>query len=585
MSTFPKEERRALRRAIRLLDYDRGRFTWSVIFGSGAIGSGVGLGATAAWLIARAAQLPPVLDLSVASTGVRAFGVGKAVFRYLERISSHWVALYGMSTLRTELYTHLANSSTDVVTSVKRGDLLTRTNADVDEIGNVVVKSMLPAAVAVIVSLIAIAIVGFQSPAIGLVLTIALLISGLLGPYCAMRGARLAEQAQVADRARLNDEALTLLENAAELRVSGRLSDVEQARLTTEADTAQHRDKSARPTALAAAIDTFALAIAVIGALLIGSAQVLSGDLNGIQLVVCALTPLSAFEATQRLGEAAVQLTRSGAAARRVMAILDAADASQVSATQTLTQAPQSLDADDLTLGWEGGPSIATDISLHLEPGKTLAIVGESGIGKSTLLYTLAGMIRPHAGQVRLGSADVAELDRQEVSQYLTLTAEDAHIFETSVLENIRVARASVTAKEASELLERVGLGSWLSQLPDGVETLLGTDATTISGGERRRILLARALASPARFLLLDEPGEHLDAETADALIRDLLRSGGNDRGVILVTHRLTPLDAADEVIIIGRGHDGLATITARGSHSDLMAGVPQYAWSAAQEN
>lgn len=216
MSTFPKEERRALRRAIRLLDYDRGRFTWSVIFGSGAIGSGVGLGATAAWLIARAAQLPPVLDLSVASTGVRAFGVGKAVFRYLERISSHWVALYGMSTLRTELYTHLANSSTDVVTSVKRGDLLTRTNADVDEIGNVVVKSMLPAAVAVIVSLIAIAIVGFQSPAIGLVLTIALLISGLLGPYCAMRGARLAEQAQVADRARLNDEALTLLENAAD---------------------------------------------------------------------------------------------------------------------------------------------------------------------------------------------------------------------------------------------------------------------------------------------------------------------------------------------------------------------------------
>lgn len=585
MSTFPKEERRALRRTIRLLDYDRRRFTWSVLFGSGAVGSGVGLGATAAWLIARAAQLPPVLELSVASTGVRAFGVGKAVFRYLERISSHWVALYGMSTLRTELYTHLANSSTDVVTSLKRGDLLTRTNADVDEIGNVVVKSMLPVAVAIIVSCIALTIVGLQSPAIALVLAIALLISGLLGPYCAMRGARLAEQAQVEDRARLNDEALTLLENAAELRVSGRLNDVEYARLATESDIATHRDKAARPTALGAAIDTFALAIAVIGALWIGTQQVVSGDLNGIQLVVCALTPLSAFEATQRLGDAAVQLTRSGAAARRVMAILDAADASHVTVSQTFAQAPYSLDAKNLTLGWEGAPSIATDISLHLEPGKTLAIVGESGIGKSTLLYTLAGMIRPHEGYVHLGSADVAAVDRQEVSQYLTLTAEDAHIFETSVLENIRVARASVTAEEAADLLERVGLGTWLSQLPDGVETVVGTDATTISGGERRRILLARALASPARFLLLDEPGEHLDAATADALIRDLLRSGGAERGVILVTHRLTPLDVADEVIIIGRRDDGLATITARGTHDELLETVPQYAWSAAQEN
>ena len=164
MSVIPKNERRALRRAVGLLEIDKSRFAWSVAAGSGAVGSGIGLSAVSAWLIARAAQLPPVLDLSVAATSVRAFGVGKAVFRYLERISSHWVALYGMSNLRTSVYASLADSPTDVVTSVRRGDLLARTGADVDEVGDVVVKSLLPAAVAVIVGIISVAIVGWLSP-------------------------------------------------------------------------------------------------------------------------------------------------------------------------------------------------------------------------------------------------------------------------------------------------------------------------------------------------------------------------------------------------------------------------------------
>lgn len=583
--TFPKDERDALKRAIGLLDYDKKRFAWSVAAGSGAIGSTVGLGATAAWLIARAAQLPPVLDLSVASTAVRAFGVGKAVFRYLERIASHWVALYGMSNLRTSVYDKLANSSTDVVTSLKRGDLLTRTNADVDEIGNVVVKSMLPAAVAVIVGIISVAIVGWLSMPIGIVFALALLLSGIAGPYFAMRGARIAELAQVENRARLGDESLSLLENAAELRVSGRLKAMEESRLGTEAEIARNRDAAARPTAIATAIDTLALGIAVIGALFIGVHQMARGEINGIELVVCALTPLSAFEATNRLGEAAVQLTRSGGAAKRIMSILDSADASQESHTQEPGRDGTGLVSHELVVGWPDGPDVAGPIDLALSQGKALAIVGPSGIGKSTLLYTLAGMLKPHSGTIRLDGSDVSEIERAAVSETLTLTAEDAHIFETSVLENLRVARADVTSEEAAELLARAGLGEWLSQLPQGVETIIGTNATTISGGERRRILLARALASDAKFLLLDEPGEHLDPQTADELIRDLLTAGRGSRGVIVVTHRLTPLDVADEVIVLGQGEEGgPATVVARGTHGELMESLPQYAWSASQE-
>lgn len=615
---FPKAERRALRRALALLALDKRRFALAVGFGSGAVGSGVGLGAVSAWLIARAAQLPPVLDLSVAATSVRVFGIGKAVFRYLQRIASHWVALRGMAAVRTSVYARLADSPTDVVSAVRRGDLLARTGADVDELGNVVVKSLLPMCVAVVISLVSIAIVASFSPAIAGVLALCLLVAGLLGPYFAARGGRRAEIDQVRNRAQLNAVALELLENAAELRVSGKLAALEAAQHQLEEDIQRGRDAAARPTALATAIDTLAMGAAVVGALVIGTQEVAAGTLSAIGLVVCTLTPLSAFEATQGLAKAAVQLVRSARAAERVMSLLDSAAAAPAPAQIAPTAAEPRLIARDLTIGWPGHPAVASQLSLTLTPGKTIAIVGHSGIGKSTLLYTLAGMIRPQGGSVTLNGQEAYQLSRTAISHELILTAEDAHIFETTVLENLRVARADVTEAEAAALLAQAGLGEWLQQLPDGVHTMLGSDAATISGGERRRLLLARSLASHARFLLLDEPGEHLDPHTADKLITDMLHAGGADRGIILVTHRLSPLAVADEVIMLGAPKDtltarpaaaptsaaaaatpasardgsapvrdgsaSLATVIARGTHAELLAAVPEYAWSVQQE-
>ena len=584
MSVIPKDERIALKRAIGMLDYDKAKFAWSVAAGSGAIGSGVALGATSAWLIARAAQMPPVLQLSVASTAVRAFGVGKAIFRYLERIASHWVALYGMANLRSRVYKSMASSTTDVVTSVRRGDLLARTGADVDEIGDVVVKSMLPAAVALIVSLFSIGIVAFLSPPIALVLTLCLIVSGIIAPYSAMRAARMDQIAQITNRADLTAQSLTLLESASELRVSGRLADIDTQRQETERRIHKNRDRSARPAALAAALDTLAMGAAVVGALVIGTQQLAAGDIAAIDLVVATLTPLSAFEATQRMAGAATQLVRSASAAKRIVDLLDVAESTQHPERDTRPETQDGLRATDLTIGWPGGPTVAGPIDLHLTKGKTIAIVGPSGIGKSTLLYTLAGMLEPHSGTVTLDGRDTWRIDRAEISTQLSMTAEDAHIFETSVLENLRVARATVTAEEAVDLLTQAGLDGWLAQLPEGVDTMLRADATSVSGGERRRLLLARALAGSATYMLLDEPGEHLDPATADELIRDLLRVGNDERGVILVTHRLTPLDVADEVIMLGEDEAGRVGIIARGTHAELMAQMPSYEWSLTQE-
>ena len=563
-----RHEWSALRRCLRALDLDRGRFALSILFGSLGLGSAIALSAVSAWLIARASQMPPVLELSVAATSVRMFGIGKAVFRYLERLASHRVALAGMGSLRTSIYRSLADSPTSTVAAVRRGDLLARTGADVDTIGDTVVKAILPACIAFTTAFISVGIVWFLSPTIAVALVACLILSGVIGPLVAARGARLAERSRVQDEAELAALSLALLEGASELRISGRLAEMEGAVARAEARISKHRDHAAKPLAWAAVIDTLALGFAVLAAILIGVSELASGSLNGVELAVCVLVPLAAFEGTAALGPAALELVQSGQAALRITDLIGEEEHRALDRVDGLSPV---VEAADLVVGWPGGLAVAGPFDLRVEPGSKTVIVGPSGIGKSTLLSTLAGLIEPHAGTVLLGGRPVSSLDRESISQSLILIAEDAHIFQTTVMENLRVVRRDLTEEEARDALVRAGLGEWLARLPAGLETMLGGNATTVSGGERRRLLLARAHASTAPIIALDEPGEHLEPAVADRLLEDLLAS---DLGLVIVTHRLTGLERADTIIYL----DGAGVEIGR--YDDLMERSPGFRWA-----
>lgn len=498
------DQRDPLRRILPLLEVRPRRVAAAIALGTLALGCAIGLAAVAAWLIARASQMPPVLTLSVAVVSVRAFGIGRGVLRYLERLASHDVALRGMAALRARVYAGLAEAPG--TPAVRRGDLLARLGADVDAVGDVVVRALIPAGIAAVTGLGSVVLIGVLLPEAGAALAVCLVVAGVVVPWLAARAAARVEADGADARGRVSALALELLEDAPQLRVAGRFR--ARAADLRDADREVERvdDAGARVSGLSAGLGALAQGLAVLAALALGIPAVAAGRLSPVELSVVVLTPLAVFEATAGLPAAAVQWHRSRQAARRLLALLD-------SGSERVGEARPAVRA-----------------SVDTRPGTVTAVTGASGAGKTTLLMGVAGL-----------------LPGTEAAPGTLFLAEDAHVFGTTVLENLRVARGNVTAGEAREALRAVGLGPWLDALPDGLDTMLGSDAANVSGGERRRLLVARALLARADVLLVDEPAEHLDPAAADELMRVLARHArGTGTAVVLATHRRPPDGLAD---------------------------------------
>jgi ATP-binding cassette subfamily C protein CydC len=456
------------------------------------------------------------------------------------------------------------------VAGLRRGDLLARVGADVDTLADLVVRSLLPFAVALTTATASAVLVATLLPPAGLVVAAGLAVAALGAPPLAALAARRAERDAAQARTELSAEVLALFDGLGELTVAGAMP-ARLAQLTAlDGALASRLDRAAGPAAAATTLSTTATGLAMAAALLLGVRALDAGQLAPVLLAVVTLTPLAAAEAVIALPAAATGLVKARAAAERVLALLDAGELSteQDAGELVAEQDAGELVAERLSCGWPGAEPTLTGIDLTLTAGRRVAVVGASGCGKTTLLLTLAGLLPPVAGRIRLGDLDLADRGPAVVRRTVSFTAESAHIFTTTVRENLRVADPGADDAAVVDALARAGLGHWPAALPNGLDTMLGSGGTGLSGGERRRLLLARAGLVGARVLLLDEPAEHLDPRTADALVRDVLtrRPADAELSVVVVTHRLTPLDAADEVLLLDGG-----TLIARGTQDWLL--------------
>lgn len=540
-----------LRRAERALAIPPARLLAAVLAAVATLGSAFALAAVSAYLVTRAWTMPPVLDLTVAVVMVRALGVSRGVFRWLERMLTHDVALRGVVSLRTSLFTALASRTDDALTRLRRGELLSRLGDDAQELGDHVIKAIVPALVAAVMLVVVLATFAPLSLPATAAMAASLLLAAVAAPYFAHRAAALTEQAVLTTRGDVTSHSLEILDDATSLRVDGRLDGALARLAAAQAAHDAAIDRAARPAALAAAAVPASMVLAVTGSLLAAGAAWTAGDLSAGQIGILLLLPLSSFEAATALPAAATQHARSRAAAERLDALVgetgeSGGDSAPVPAERPATA---TLTARDLTAGWSAEAPCVRGLDLDLSPGTRLAVVGPSGSGKSTLLATLAGLLAPLGGEVSTDAASLREA--------VTMFAEDGHVFATTLRENLRVVRGDLTDEDALAALSAVGLDDWLATVPHGLDTMLGPDGTTVSGGERRRLLLARAVVRRGPVLLLDEPTEHLDTARGDALLAALLTPGGESlvpasSTVVVVTHRPEAVPADTPVLRIG---------------------------------
>ncbi|MEU9625695.1 thiol reductant ABC exporter subunit CydD [Streptomyces luteogriseus] len=546
----------------------RGRLGLALLLGSLALASAVGLMATSGWLISRASQQPPVLYLMMAVTATRAFGIGRAVFRYAERLVSHDAVLRMLADTRVAVFRRLERLAPAGLRRVRRGDLLSRLVADVDALQDYWLRWLLPAGAAVVVSAASVGFTAWLLPEAGAVLAAGLLAAGAGVPLLTGAVARRAEHRLAPARGVLATRVADLLTGTAELTVAGALpARTAQAR---EADGVLTRiaSRAATATALGDGLTALISGLTVTAAALVGAQAVAAGRLDGVTMAVVVLTPLAAFEAVLGLPLAVQYRQRVRRSAERVYEVLDAPE--PVREPERPGQAPASpfpLVVAGLTARHAGQDRDAiAGLDLTLEEGRRIAVVGPSGSGKTTLAQVLLRFLDARAGSYTLAGVDAYGLRSDDVRGLVGLCAQDAHLFDSSLRENLLLARKDATEEQLRAALGRARLLDWADSLPDGLDTLVGEHGARLSGGQRQRLALARALLADFPVLLLDEPAEHLDLPTADALTADLLAATAG-RTTLLITHRLAGLEAVDEVIVLDDGR-----VVQRGPYAELLA-------------
>ncbi|MFD5039621.1 thiol reductant ABC exporter subunit CydD [Streptomyces sp. NPDC058377] len=553
--TVPRAGGRVLARVREAAGSQRGKLGLALLLGSLAVGSSVGLMAVSGWLISRASEQPPILYLMVAVTATRAFGMGRAVFRYAERLVSHDAVLRMLADLRVAVYRGLERIAPAGLRTARRGDLLSRLVSDVDALQDYWLRWLLPAATALLVGTGAAAFTGWLLPEAGAVLAAGLLLAGVGVPWLSGVCARRAERRLAPARAALAVRVADLLGGTAELTVAGALPARKEEVRAADGVLTRIASRAATATALGGGLSALVCGLTVVGAAIVALPAVADGRLAGVELAVVVLTPLAAFEAVTGLPLAVQYRQRVRRSAERVYEVLDA----PVPVVEPVepAEAPASpfpLDVRGLSARYEGADRDALhSVDLTLHPGKRVAVVGPSGSGKTTLAQVLLRFLDAREGMYGLGGVEAASLDGDTVRTFVGLCAQDAHVFDSSIRENLRLARTDATDGQLRDALAAARLLDWAEALPDGLDTLVGEHGARLSGGQRQRLALARALLADFPVLVLDEPAEHLDLATADALTEDLL-AATEGRTTVLITHRLAGIEAVDEVLVLDGG-------------------------------
>jgi ATP-binding cassette subfamily C protein CydCD len=555
----------------RLLSFLKGSWglvALSVLLSTLTIGASVALIGTSAWLISTAALHVSVADLGVSVVGVRFFGISRGVFRYLERLVSHNVTFRLLARLRVWFYEKLEPLAPARLMQFRSGDLLARVIGDVETLENFYVRVISPSLTAVFTGLGVAFFFSFFYPPIALVLIVFFLLLGLILPLLAQITSRKPGQRMIVQRADIQTQLVDGIQGIADILAFGRGWDRARRISQTGASYGSTQKHMARISGSHSAMGTLLTNLGLWVVLVLVIPQVTAGNLNGVMIGTFALMTLASFEAVTPLPLAAQMWNASREAARRLFEVVDSEPAVKEDLRYSKIEPRKSnIEFSNLTFGYPGQPIYALqEVTFTVPEGKSVAIVGPSGAGKSTIASLLFRFWDYGLGDIRLGGQSLKVQNPEDIRKQIALVSQNSYFFNTSIRENLRLARWSTTPEEMEAAARAAQIHEFILKLPQGYATLIGEQGLRLSGGERQRLAIARALLKAAPIMVFDEPTANLDALT-ERQVLDTLFETMKDRTCLLITHRLLGLENMDEILVLDKGR-----IVERGTHSELLS-------------
>jgi len=547
-------------------------FKWwialATLLGFATIGSSIGLMATSAYIIAKAALHPSIADLQVAIVGVRFFGISRGVFRYLERYVSHKVTFNLLARLRVWFYRALEPLAPARLMQYKSGDLLSRIVADIETLENFYVRALAPPLVALLIAaLLGVMLASFDSWLAAAALLF-LLLAGVGVPLLTRQLSRQPGRQLVDTRSALNAALVDGIQGVPDLLAFGQAQ--RHLALVRQLDRrlAHLQERMAQITGLGSALSGLLANLATLAVLFIAIPLVRVGQIDGVYLALLALAAIAAFEAVTPLPLAFQYLENSLAAARRLFEIVDSEPVVPPAVPAPLPP-PQNYDiaVDRLKFSYDSADLPAlNDLTFTLPQGGRLAIVGPSGAGKSTLVNLLLRFWDYQSGHIRLGGHDLRSYRPADVRAVLSVVSQRTHLFNGTVRDNLLVAQPEAGPAEMIEAARQAQIHQFIQGLPQGYNTWVGEQGLRLSGGERQRLAIARAILKDAPILILDEATANLDPLTEREVMQALAQLMAG-RTTLIITHRLVGLEAVDKILVLQGGK-----IVAQGRHADLLA-------------
>ncbi|WP_426624089.1 thiol reductant ABC exporter subunit CydC [Leifsonia sp. McL0607] len=536
------------------------RTLWvAIAFGALSGACAVALLGVSAWLITRAAEQPALMYISMAVVGVRAFALGRAFFRYLERLAGHDAAFARLGAIRTDLFARLVPLGPDGIgarrdaggrrgESARGGELLARLADDVDELPDFALRVVQPLVSGGIVVLASVVAAFLFLPAAGIALlvtlTAALVVGTLVNRWAAGASERRIAPLRAAVSAAVND----LVTNVEVLiAFDGLATAGERVRSAGARLTAAMRTRATGLGLTAGAVSLLAGAATLL-ALAGGIPALQEGRLDGPSLAVVALLPLAVFEVFGSLPLAFGAWRRVRASAERIAAtapatVPDGVPVDRASATALHVTSVPDLRVRLKSAHWPGSSSpVLRDVAFELRAGERVVLTGSTGAGKTALAHVLTRFLDLD-GSYTIDGADVRSVRQDDVRRVVGLVEQQPYLFDSDLRQNLLFARETATDEELLAVLERVGLGEW-TRSRGGLDTPVGERGALVSGGQAQRIALARALLADFPVLVVDEPTANVDAAVADRIVRDILRTAADDgRTVLLISHTDVPDD------------------------------------------